>query len=46
MTEADIEAVTIEGITRLELAEVFASIDLFQYVNSFTDLARVPVDAI
>ncbi len=34
------------GVTQEELAEVFAAINLFQYVNSFTDLSRVPVDAI
>jgi len=28
------------------LAEVFAAIDLFRYINGFTDLARVPVDAL
>lgn len=44
--EADIAAVEATGITRAELAEVFATIDLFHYLNSFTDLARVPIDAI
>lgn len=44
--EADLAAARGEGITDMELAEAFAAIDLFQYVNSFTDLARVPLDAI
>lgn len=44
--DADIAAAQEEGVTDAELAEVFAAIDLFQYVNSFTDLVRVPVDAI
>jgi alkylhydroperoxidase family enzyme len=35
-----------EGITDEEIGEVFAAIDLFRLVNGFTDLARVPVDAI
>jgi uncharacterized peroxidase-related enzyme len=34
------------GVTQEEITEVFAAINLFQYVNSFTDLVRVPVDAI
>ncbi len=46
VTEADIAAVYAEDITGEELAEVFAAIDLFRLVNGFTDLARVPVDAI
>jgi len=44
--EADVAAVYAEDVTPEELAEVFAAIDLFRYVNGFTDLARVPVDAI
>lgn len=46
VTEDDIAVVYAEGVTQEELAEVFAAIDLFRYVNSFTDLAHVPVDAI
>ncbi|HVA91230.1 MAG TPA: carboxymuconolactone decarboxylase family protein [Chloroflexota bacterium] len=46
VTETEYAAIEEAGITAGELAEVFAAIDLFQYVNSFTDLARVPVDAI
>jgi len=43
---AAVTAVTAHRITPEELIEVFASIDLFRYINSFTDLARVPVDAL
>ncbi len=46
VTEADVAAVYAEDVTGEELAEVFATIDLFRYVNGFTDLARVPVDAL
>ncbi len=46
ITDADITMVEATGVTRAELAEVFATIDLFRYVNSFTDLACVPIDAI
>ncbi len=46
VTEADVAAVYAEDVTVEELAEVFAAIDLFRYVNGFTDLARVPVDAL
>ena len=46
VSDADVAAATAQGITSEELIEVFASIDLFRYINSFTDLARVPVDAL
>jgi uncharacterized peroxidase-related enzyme len=46
VSEADLEPARAEGITDEEIGEAFAAIDLFQYVNSFTDLARVPLDAI
>ncbi len=46
VTEADVAAVYAEDVTPEELTEVVAAIDLFRYVNGFTDLARVPVDAI
>ncbi len=46
VTDADVAAVYAEDITAEDLAEVFAAIDLFRYINGFTDLARVPVDAL
>ncbi len=46
VTEADLSAVYEEGVSPEELAEICAAIDLSRYVNSFTDLARVPVDAL
>lgn len=46
VSEDDIAAVRAAGVTTAELAEVIAVIDLFRYVNGFTDLARVPVDAL
>lgn len=44
--DADVFALEKEDITQTELYEIFAAIRLFQYVNNFTDLAKVPVDAI
>lgn len=44
--DADIRSLEKEDITQAEIYEIFAAIHLFQYVNSFTDLARVPLDAI
>jgi alkylhydroperoxidase family enzyme len=32
------------GLTDDEVYELIATIDLFQNVNSYTDLARVPID--
>ena len=46
VSDEDIATLRDEGVTDEELGEVFAAIDLFRLVNSFTDLARVPVDAI
>jgi len=46
VTDTDLAALEAEGVTPAEWGEVFAAIDLFRYVNSFTDLARVPIDAI
>ncbi len=46
VTDEDLATLESEGVTRLEWAEVIATIDLFRYINGFTDLARVPVDAI
>lgn len=34
------------GVNAAEVAEVIATIDLFQSVNAYTDLARVPIDRI
>ena len=44
--EADMTLLAREGLTPGEIGEVFAAIDLFRYVNGFTDLVRVPVDAL
>jgi len=46
ISDADVLTLLSTGITQAELYEVFASIHLFQYVNNFTDLVQVPVDAI
>lgn len=46
ITSADVAALEDEGISTEELGEIVAAINLFQYVNSFTDLASVPLDAI
>lgn len=46
VADSDIANVYTLGVTPAELAEIFAAIDLFQYVNSLTDLYRVPVDAL
>ncbi len=46
VSDQDYARVEEAGVTPEELTEVFAAINLFQYVNSLTDLARVPVDAI
>jgi len=42
----DYSALTKAGFTNKEIFEVVASIDLFQSVNAYTDLACVPVDAL
>ena len=34
------------GVSSSEVAEVIATIDLFQSVNAYTDLARIPIDRI
>lgn len=44
--DSDISELSAEGLDSQEIAEVFAAINLFQYINSFTDLCRVPIDAI
>ncbi|GIW07315.1 MAG: carboxymuconolactone decarboxylase [Dehalococcoidia bacterium] len=41
-----IAEVTATGISAAELNEVIATINLFRYVNGFTDLVRVPIDAV
>ncbi len=46
ITEADLQDLRDHDLTQEEIAEAFAAINLFQYVNSLTDLARVPVDAL
>lgn len=46
ISDEDVDAVLDEGVTPEDLNEVVAAIDLFRYVNGFTDLNRVPVDAI
>lgn len=46
VSDADLALAASEGVTLEELAEVFATIGLFRYVNGFTDLVRVPVDAL
>jgi uncharacterized peroxidase-related enzyme len=46
VTDADLAAAAAAGVGPEELAEAFAVIDLFRYLNGFTDLARVPIDAL
>jgi uncharacterized peroxidase-related enzyme len=46
VSDADIARLEAEGVSRSEWAEVIATIDLFRYINGFTDLAHVPIDAI
>ena len=46
ITESDIQGLHEAELTLDEIQEAFAAINLFQYVNSLTDLARVPVDAL
>lgn len=46
VSDADVARAEEQGVSQNELAEVIATINLFQYINSFTDLARVPLDAI
>ena len=46
ITDDDLGALSRENITTAEIGEIFAAIDLFRYVNGFTDLARVPIDAL
>jgi uncharacterized peroxidase-related enzyme len=46
LTECHYRALEESGITDDELREVVATIDLFQSVNAYTDLARVPIDRI
>ncbi|MBA3822899.1 MAG: carboxymuconolactone decarboxylase family protein [Ktedonobacterales bacterium] len=46
ITDADLHDLREQDLTMEEIQEAFAAINLFQYVNSLTDLARVPVDAL
>ena len=46
ITDADLGTVRAYDVSEAEIAELFATINLFQYINSLTDLARVPVDAL
>lgn len=46
VTEADIARLEREGVSREELTEAIAAVGLFRYVNTLTDLMRVPIDAI
>jgi len=46
LTDAHYLALDEAGLSELEIAEVVATIDLFQSVNAYTDLARVPIDRI
>jgi len=42
----DFEALEEAGFTAAEQLEIVGTIDLFQAVNSYTDLMRVPVDSL
>ncbi len=44
LTEDHYVALQDAGLTDDEVYELIATIDLFQSVNSYTDLARVPID--
>lgn len=44
LTPEHYTALTDAGLTEAEVREVIATIDLFQSVNSYTDLVRVPLD--
>ncbi len=46
LTEGHYRAIEEAGLSDAELREVIATIDLFQSVNAYTDLARVPIDQI
>ncbi len=43
---ADMQQLCDVDLTQEEIHEAFATIQLFQYVNTLTDLAQVPIDAI
>jgi uncharacterized peroxidase-related enzyme len=43
---ADFKALEDAGFTAAEQLEIVGSVDLFQAVNSYTDLMRVPVDSL
>jgi uncharacterized peroxidase-related enzyme len=46
ITDDDLAALEAEGVTPAEWEEALATIRLFQYINSLTDLCLVPVDAL
>lgn len=46
LTDAHYRALAEAGLSEMEVGEVIATIDLFQSVNAYTDLARVPIDQI
>jgi uncharacterized peroxidase-related enzyme len=46
LTEGHYRALEEAGVSDAELHEVIATIDLFQSVNAYTDLARIPIDRI
>lgn len=46
LTDAHYQDLEDSGLSESEIAEVIATIDLFQSVNAYTDLARVPIDRI
>jgi uncharacterized peroxidase-related enzyme len=46
LTSGHYRALEEAGVSDAELHEVIATIDLFQSVNAYTDLARVPIDRI
>ena len=46
LTEAHYRAMSEANVSDEEMREVIATIDLFQSVNAYTDLAQVPIDRI
>jgi uncharacterized peroxidase-related enzyme len=46
LTDGHYRALEEAGVSDEEICEVVATIDLFQSVNAYTDLARVPIDRI
>ncbi|MGE3272961.1 MAG: carboxymuconolactone decarboxylase family protein [Chloroflexota bacterium] len=46
LTPADFEALDDAGFSASEKLEIIGAVDLFQAVNSYTDLMRVPVDSL